>query len=190
MKRVHERREFHLTNGALRIVAVADTHGNPHPNTAERILEAAPQEIVHAGDVGDRAVLRALEKIAPVSAVRGNIDGRAPDLPDVVTISVNDDRSTLIKILLVHIAVYGTKLRKDVASLARSVDATLVVCGHSHVPFATHDRGITVFNPGSIGPRRFTLPIVFGVIDVSPKDVSVRHVDCETGLLWTATLIG
>ena len=83
-------------------------------------------------------------------AVRGNIDGRAPDLPDSVTIAVGDR----IKILLVHIAVYGTKLRKDVASLARREDATLVVCGHSHVPFATEDHGVTVFNPGSIGQPR------------------------------------
>jgi predicted phosphodiesterase len=59
-----------------------------------------------------------------------------------------------------------------------------VVCGHSHVPFAAHDRGITVFNPGSAGPRRFQLPIVFGVIDVSTEGVSVRHIECETGLPW------
>ena len=185
MKRTHQHEEIRLTNGALRIVAVADTHGNPHPKTAERIREAAPQWILHAGDVGDRAVLRALEALAPVIAVRGNIDGRAPDLPDVVTIDVKDERSTLIKILLVHIAVYGTKLRKDVASLARKSDATLVVCGHSHVPFATNDDTIAVFNPGSIGPRRFQLPICLGVIDVSANGVSVRHIDCETGLPWS-----
>ena len=62
--------------------------------------------------------------------------------------------------------------------------ADLVVCGHSHVPFAARDRGLTVFNPGSIGPRRFQLPIVFGLIDISRERIDVRHVDCETGERW------
>jgi uncharacterized protein len=180
---VHAREELRLgQRDALRIVAVADTHGRPHPKLAARIDELAPANIFHAGDVGDLAVLRNLEKHAHVTAVRGNIDGH--DLPDVVTIDVRNDGGTLVKILLTHIAVYGPKLRADVARIARAEDASLVVCGHSHVPFAAQDSGITVFNPGSVGPRRFQLPIVLGVIDVSAKGVSVRHVDCETGLPW------
>jgi predicted phosphodiesterase len=59
-----------------------------------------------------------------------------------------------------------------------------VICGHSHVPFIGRDRGIGVFNPGSIGPRRFHLPIVFGVFELRDRRVSLRHVDCETGLRW------
>jgi predicted phosphodiesterase len=105
-------------------------------------------------------------------------------LPDFVTVHVCSGDATLLNILLTHVAVYGPKLRADVARVARAEDASLVVCGHSHVPFAAHDRGITVFNPGSVGPRRFQLPIVLGVIDVSPQGVSVRHIDCETGLAW------
>jgi putative phosphoesterase len=132
--------------------------------------------------VGDLSVLRDLGKHAPVTAVRGNIDGR--DLPDFATISVRNDERVLLNILLTHIAVYGPKLRADVARLARAEDASLVVCGHSHVPFAAQEGGITVFNPGSVGPRRFSLPIVLGVIDVSPEGVSVRHIDCVTGLVW------
>jgi putative phosphoesterase len=185
--RVHARVAIPLENGALRIVAVADTHGRPHPALDARIHEAAPDHILHAGDVGDLAVLRSLAVHAPVTAVRGNIDGRAPDLPDVVTLDLRDAGSTLLKTLLLHIAVYGPKLRADVARLARAEDASLVVCGHSHVPFAAHDRGLTVFNPGSVGPRRFRLPIVLGIIDVKREGVSVRHVDCETGLAWTGS---
>jgi len=60
-----------------------------------------------------------------------------------------------------------------------------VVCGHSHVPFLGRDRGLTIFNPGSIGPRRFHLPIVFGTIDVTPAGLRFAHVDCETGAPWT-----
>jgi putative phosphoesterase len=114
--------------------------------------------------------------------VRGNIDGRA--LPDLVTIKVSEGETPLLNILLTHVAVYGPRLRADVARVARAEDASLVVCGHSHVPFAAQEGGITVFNPGSVGPRRFQLPIVLGVIDVSAKGVSVRHIDCVTGLPW------
>ena len=179
---VHAREHIHFGGGTLRIIAVADTHGRPHPELGTRVDELAPAHILHAGDVGDVAVLRDLEKRAPVTAVRGNVDGR--DLPDLVTIELRSDQGVLLRILMTHIAVYGTKLRADVMRIARAEDASLVVCGHSHVPFAAHDHGITVFNPGSVGPRRFQLPIVLGVIDVSAKDVAVRHVDCETGLRW------
>jgi putative phosphoesterase len=181
-KLVHVREVIRLGSGATRIVAVADTHGRPHLELGTRIDEVAPAHILHAGDVGDVTVLRNLEKHAPVTAVRGNIDGR--DLPDFVTIEMRNDNGTLLNILMTHIALYGPKLRADVARIARAEDASLVVCGNSHVPFAARDRGITVFNPGSVGPRRFELPIVLGVIDVSATGVSVRHIDCETGLPW------
>jgi putative phosphoesterase len=174
--------DVHLQRDALRIVAVADTHGRPHPKLGERTRELAPDRILHAGDVGSLEVIRALERYAPVTAVRGNIDGH--DLPDAVTLALKLDGVTLLRILLTHIAIAGLRLRADVMRLAREQEASLVVCGHSHVPFAAEDRGITVFNPGSVGPRRFSLPIVLGVIDVSGAGVSVRHVDCETGLPW------
>jgi predicted phosphodiesterase len=86
---------------------------------------------------------------------------------------------------LIHIAVTGPRLRSDVARMARAERASLVVCGHSHVPFIGRDRELTVFNPGSIGPRRFHLPIVFGTIAVTPTGVRLAHVDCETGRPWT-----
>jgi putative phosphoesterase len=186
-KIVHARKELRLSGRSSRIIAVADTHGRPHPALPARIDELAPAHILHAGDVGDLAVLRALETHAPVTAVRGNIDGRG--LPDFVTLGVQSDggadgETARLTILLTHIAVYGLKLRADVARIAQGEDAALVVCGHSHIPFAAHDRGITVFNPGSVGPRRFQLPIVLGVIDVSAGGASCRHVDCETGLAW------
>jgi putative phosphoesterase len=179
---VHAREHLRFGGGTLRIIAVADTHGRPHPDLGKRIDELAPAHILHAGDIGDAAVLCDLEKHAAVTAVRGNIDGR--NWPDLVTIELQSDQGVVLRILMTHIAVYGPKLRADVLRIARAEDASLVVCGHSHVPFAAHDRGITVFNPGSVGPRRFHLPIALGVIDVSAKEVSVRHVNCETGLPW------
>src|SRR5579864_5613407 len=106
-KLVHAREDLRLDRGTLRIVAVADTHGRPHPELRARIEELAPGHILHAGDVGDLAVLRELERHARVTAVRGNIDGR--HLPDFVTIDVRSEQGTLLKILLTHIAVDGPR---------------------------------------------------------------------------------
>jgi uncharacterized protein len=170
--------------GTMRLVLVADTHSAPHPDSAKHIAAQHPDHILHAGDVGDLAVLDDLAKVAPLTAVRGNIDVRAPDLPDAITIDVRDGDHTLITLLLLHIAVYGPKLRAEVARLARAEGASIVVCGHSHVPFIGRDKGISVVNAGSIGPRRFQLPIVFAVMDISRERVAMHHVSCETGERW------
>jgi uncharacterized protein len=181
------RETFPLVDGALRIAVVADTHGAPHPALAGRLADVAPHRILHAGDIGDLGVLAALAALAPVTAVRGNIDARATHLPDDVRAEVVGDRGALLTMLLTHIAVDRTRVRADVRRRAEEHGAGLVVCGHSHVPFAAHDRGLTVFNPGSVGPRRFALPIVFGVIEVRASGVSLRHIDCETGAAWAPT---
>jgi putative phosphoesterase len=165
------------------IAAVADTHSRPHPGIAEHLTALGPAAILHAGDIGDLSVLDELRAIAPVFAVRGNIDGRAPGLADVLTLDVQGEAWAL-RILLVHIAVYGPKIRAEIARKARDAGASLIVCGHSHVPFIGQDRELTVFNPGSIGPRRFQLPIVFGTIRVTRDEVRLAHVDCETGRAW------
>lgn len=170
-------------DGTLRLVAVADTHSQPHAATAERLAQLRPDAILHAGDIGELVVLDELRAHAPLFAVRGNIDTRANDLPDVLVLDLVG-RETTVRLLLVHIAVYGPKLRAEIAKLARAEGASLVVCGHSHVPFIGQDRGITVFNPGSIGPRRFHLPIVFGTIDVGPNGIRLAHLEAETGARW------
>lgn len=172
-------------DGAFRFAAVADTHSRPHPATEQRLSELRPDAILHAGDIGDLEVLDRLAEIAPVFAVRGNIDARTSDVPDLFTLDVMSGASLELRLLLVHIAVYGPKLRADVARVARSEGATLVVCGHSHVPFIGRDRGLHVFNPGSVGPRRFQLPIVLGTIDVTAGAVTFTHFDCETGKRWS-----
>ncbi len=175
-------------DGSLRLGVVADTHSQPHPRAAEHLASWTPDAILHAGDIGDLGVLAELARIAPVYAIRGNIDVHAPDLPDVLTLDLvrtAEDPQPLLRVLLVHIGVYGPKLRTEVAASAREQGAQAVVCGHSHVPFIGRDRGLTVFNPGSIGPRRFQLPIVFGTMDVTPAGLRLAHVDCETGAPWT-----
>ena len=195
-----------LHNGAGRVVVVADTHSDPHPRADELIAGLKPDHILHAGDIGDLAVIDRLARIAPTSVVRGNIDVHANALPDVLTIAVRkasgkgeqegegeqegdseqneEDGEDLFKILLLHIGVIGPRIRADAARLARAAGASLVICGHSHVPFLGRDRDLSVFNPGSIGPRRFQLPIVFGVMDITPDRVDLKHIDCETGQRW------
>ncbi len=172
------------SDGLLRLAVVADTHSAPHPQALGHIRALSPGAILHAGDIGDLAVLDALAAVAPVFAVRGNIDVHAPEVPDQLTLDVVSGDATLLRILIVHIAVNGPRLRADAMRLARAHDASLVVCGHSHVPLVARDGAVAVFNPGSAGPRRFTLPIVFGTIDVTPTAVHLAHFDCQSGQRW------
>jgi putative phosphoesterase len=171
-------------SGALDVVVVADTHGQAHPNARPLIERIAPQLIVHAGDIGDVAVLAPLRELAPLLAVRGNIDGRLPGFVDSMDIDFVRGGRSVLKVLLTHIAVYGPKLRAEVVRSAAACSARVVLCGHSHVPFLGRDRGLVMFNPGSIGPRRFQLPITFGVLAIRPDQVSLRHISCETGETW------
>jgi putative phosphoesterase len=169
---------------ALRVVVVSDTHSRPHPNAAHVVSELSPDVILHGGDIGDLDVLAPFRAIAPVFAVRGNIDEHAPDIPDSIELELHANGAPLLKLLVVHRAVYGPKLLPDAAALARRTSASLVICGHSHVPFIGRDRGITLFNPGSIGPKRFNLPITLGLMTVSITGSTLKHVSVETGETW------
>lgn len=171
-------------DGGLRLGLVADTHSKPNERGLEHLAAAKPDVILHAGDIGDLAVLDTLRALAPVHAVRGNIDVRAKALPDVLTLTLTEGGATALTLLLTHIAVAGPHIRADAAKRARAEHASLIICGHSHVPFFTAERGLTLFNPGSLGPRRFTLPILFGVMELTKQGVTLRHVDAETGKPW------
>ncbi|MEZ4402652.1 MAG: metallophosphoesterase family protein [Kofleriaceae bacterium] len=168
-------------DGRLRVAVVADTHSRLHPGAIDHLRAWGPAAIIHAGDIGDHAVLDELAAVAPVHAVRGNIDERSA-LPDALTIDVTGGGA--LRILVVHIGVAGPRLRAEVARHAARVGAHLVVCGHSHVPFIGRDRGLAVFNPGSVGPRRFDLPIVYGTMSLGPKGLALAHVDAATGAPW------
>lgn len=173
-----------LDQGRVRVVVVADTHGAPHPRAGELIARERPHHILHAGDIGDLAVLDMLSGIAPTSAVRGNIDAQTGAVPDALTVDLEEDGASLFRLLMLHIGVAGPRLRADAAKRAKGAGARMVICGHSHVPFIGQDRELAVFNPGSIGPRRMRLPIVFGVLELAERKLSLRHVDCETGTIW------
>jgi putative phosphoesterase len=184
-KIVSTRKTVNVRNdGGLRLAVVADTHSLPHEATLPLLRELKPDGILHAGDIGDLSVLESLKTVAPLYVVRGNIDTHAARLPDELTLDIEGQGQTLLRLFLVHIGVAGPRIRGDVSRKARGERAGLVVCGHSHVPFIGQDKGLAVFNPGSVGPRRFHLPIVFGVIELSPKGVSLRHISAETGREW------
>lgn len=167
----------------IRIAVVSDTHSVAHPDAFTQVRHVKPDLILHAGDIGDLALLDELEAIAPTHAVRGNIDGRRA-APDVITIVVRDEGDYELRILMTHIALYGPKLRRDAKALARVHNPHLFICGHSHVPFLAQEGKVVIFNPGSIGPRRFSLPICFGLLEFGPGHSSLRHIDCETGETW------
>jgi putative phosphoesterase len=169
-------------DGTLRLAAVADTHARPHPALIDRLRTWAPDAVLLAGDVGAMAVIAALGAVAPVHAVRGNIDGDL-DLPDDLTLEVTG--GSALTIFLTHVAVAGPRLRAEVARRAAAAGAHLVVCGHSHVPFLGRDRGLAIFNPGSAGPRRFDLPIVYGALTLTARGLALADVDVASGQPWS-----
>ncbi|ROT93677.1 metallophosphoesterase [Marinobacter sp. R17] len=142
----------------MHIGVIADTHSKIRPEALD-ILEGSDL-ILHAGDVGRDEVLDALEALAPVVAIRGNIDktGRAAELPDVQALEC-----------LGH-AVY---MLHDVKTLDFDPQGRyrVVIAGHSHKPRNEWIDGVLYFNPGGAGPRRFTLPITVGRLVVTEDGV-------------------
>ena len=109
-----ETRTFALReDGGARIAVVADSHSRPHPRTAEHLRARSPDLIIHAGDIGDLAVLDGLAEIAPTFAVRGNIDEHVSDVPESLIIELTRGSRLALRLFLTHIAVYGPKLRAD-----------------------------------------------------------------------------
>lgn len=180
---VHRSASVELPASPGRIVVISDTHGHPHRDALARVRAFEPAAILHAGDIGDLGVLQPFAEVAPLHVVRGNIDPRGV-APDSIDVSLAHDGRVVAKIFLTHYALQGPRLLAPILRAAQAHAADLVVCGHSHVPFIGRDRGMGVFNPGSIGPRRFALPITFGVLELNAAGLTPWHVSCETGERW------
>lgn len=186
VKHVDDQKEYSITlpaSGGV-IGVISDTHSMPHKQTEQYLRIHRPTAILHAGDIGDVSCLSAFQALAPTFAVRGNIDAKGQDLPEQIVFNVSLAGQSTLRIWMTHIALRRSRLLNIVAESAKRVNAQMVVCGHSHVPFIGRDKGLTVFNPGSIGPRRFSLPIIFGLIEYGPNGVRLRHICCETGQTW------
>jgi len=142
------------------IGVISDTHGLLRPQ-AVQALEGV-ELIIHAGDIGAPKILRALERIAPVYAVRGNTDrgGWAADLPRNRVVEVGG------RLIYVLHELFTLDLDPAAAGLAA------VIYGHSHRPHLEHQNGVLYLNPGSAGPRRFTLPVTLARIKL--QDISLH----------------
>jgi putative phosphoesterase len=148
----------------MRIGVISDTHGLLRP-AAVKALQGA-EHILHAGDVGDPAILDVLREIAPVTAIRGNIDeaGSCAFLPPTELVEL-DGRS----IYMLH-DVKQLDLNPEAASISA------VISGHSHKPLVEQRRGVLFLNPGSAGPRRFQLPVSVAWLETSPEGLTARIV--------------
>jgi putative phosphoesterase len=136
------------------IGVISDTHGLLRPEAID-VLRGA-NHMIHAGDIGDPAILDRLSEIAPVTAVRGNVDrgAWAKNIPETNVLEVDG-----VSIYILHILE-----NLDLKPKAAGMDA--VIYGHCHVPKQEIKDGVLYFNPGSAGPRRFELPVTIGKLIV------------------------
>jgi len=144
---------------SILIGVISDTHGLLRPEAIEALRGS--EHIIHAGDVGSPEILEKLSRIAPVIAVRGNIDKAAWSrrLPETQVLE-----SGGVSIYVLH----------DLAQLdlkPKAAGFSVVVSGHTHVPKQETRDGVLYFNPGSAGPRRFKLPVSLGRLVVEAGSV-------------------
>jgi putative phosphoesterase len=137
----------------MRIGVISDTHGLLRPEAVEAL--AGCEHILHAGDVGDDGILAALRQIAPLTAIRGNVDHTGASGALAATEAVELAGGLFY---LVH-ALEDLDLNPRAASIAA------VIFGHSHQAEITWSDGVLYFNPGSAGPRRFRLPVSVGIME-------------------------
>jgi hypothetical protein len=136
------------------IGVISDTHGLLLPEAL--VALQGSDRIIHAGDIGDPKILDRLSEIAPVTAVRGNVDREswARNIPQTNVLEVDG-----ISIYVLHI-LQSLDLKPKAAGMR------VVIYGHSHVPKQETKDGVLYFNPGSAGPRRFQLPVTVGKLIV------------------------
>ncbi|MEA2940052.1 MAG: uncharacterized protein QOD09_581 [Bradyrhizobium sp.] len=150
----------------FRIGIISDTHGLLRPE-AERGLTGV-NHIIHAGDIGRPEIVEALRRIAPVTAIRGNVDSGewAREYPDTK---------------LVRLAGKSIYVLHDLKTLQAdsSAGVDVIISGHSHVPKIDTVGGVLYLNPGSAGRRRFKLPITLATLEVVPEGMrpAIHHLE-------------
>jgi uncharacterized protein len=146
----------------IRVGLISDTHGLLRPEALAWLQGS--DFIVHAGDIGDPAILEQLAALAPLTAVRGNNDnaawGRA--LPERAWLQVGG----------VTLHVLHDLAELDLDPGAAGIAA--VITGHSHQPCIEDREGVLLVNPGSAGPRRFRLPIAAGELHIEDGRLQAR----------------
>jgi uncharacterized protein len=144
----------------MKVGVISDTHGLLRPEAVE--LLRGSTHIIHAGDIGSPEIIPALEKIAPVTAIRGNVDTQ----PWARRFAETE----VVEIEGLHIYVIHDANALDLNPKAAGFAA--VISGHSHQPKQEMKDGVLYFNPGSAGPRRFKLPISVGRLVIVEEKVS------------------
>ena len=141
---------------------IADTHGLLRPEAVRAL--AGVSHIIHAGDIGGAEILKALRKIAPVYAVRGNNDKGpwAAALPLCEALELEG------------VSIHVLHDLKEIDLDPKAAGFDVVVSGHSHKPAVDERDGVTFINPGSAGPRRFKLPVTVGYLDITTGGVGAR----------------
>jgi hypothetical protein len=146
---------------------ISDTHGLLRPEAVEALRGS--DLILHAGDVGDPAILAELRRLAPVVAVRGNVDteewARVLRLTEVVSTG--------------PATVYMRHILQDLDINPAATGVHIVLTGHSHKPGTIEKDGVLYVNPGSAGPRRFQLPVTVARLDLQVRPWKVELIDLE-----------
>ncbi|MBV9341005.1 MAG: metallophosphoesterase family protein [Acidobacteria bacterium] len=144
---------------------ISDTHGLLRPQAIAAL--AGSDFIIHAGDIGDPSILDRLNQIAPLTAVRGNVDRGAWGAKIPTT---NVLEAAGVSIYVLH-ELDRLDLKPEVSGFAA------VIYGHSHQPGQETRNGVLYFNPGSAGPRRFRLPVTVGKLSVRGPELLAEVVD-------------
>ena len=138
---------------------ISDTHGLLRPEAERRL--AGVDHIIHGGDIGRPEIIDALRRIAPVTAIRGNVD--------IDDWAVAYPETEVVRLAGKSIYVLHDLKTLQIDPIARGID--VVVSGHSHVPKIDTADGVLYLNPGSAGRRRFRLPVTLATIDVTPGNL-------------------
>jgi putative phosphoesterase len=156
-----------VPQNSTRLGLISDTHGLMRTEALEALRGS--ELIIHAGDVGKPEILEALRKLAPVVAVRGNVD-TAPWAQALPETAVAEAGGATIYVL--H-DVNALNLNPVTAGFR------IVISGHSHKPGKTERDGVLYINPGSAGPRRFQLPVAVARLDLEKEPWDVEFVELE-----------
>src|ERR1700745_3157199 len=146
---------------------ISDTHGLLRPEAIEMLRGS--EHIIHAGDIGAPEIIPELEKLAPVTAIRGNVAQIAwcRKFPETEVVELGG-----LHIYILH-NVNAIDLNPKAAGFAS------VISGHSHKPHQETKSGVLYFNPGSAGPRRFKLPITVGRLEIKGAALNATVLSLE-----------
>lgn len=147
----------------MRIGLISDTHGLLRPQAVDAL--AGVDHIIHAGDVGQEEVLRELRTVAPVTAVRGNVD------IDTWATALPEKQDIWLSGASIHVLHILERLKPTDGARSR-----VVIYGHTHRPLIETRDGVLFVNPGSAGPRRFSLPVTVGFLTVGVDGALDAHI--------------